>query len=379
MSKHNADPGAVEYDRTASAEAAGLHVDEQDELVLADDEPRRHPRLRRVLLVLLASGLVLALLAVGFVWYVTDRYGGNVTRIPNVFSPLEESARPPAPTPAPGAEGVPMTFLLAGSDSRADGPTTGDGATEDAGSERSDVLMLLQVSADRQSAFAISIPRDSYVPVPGYGTTKINAAFAYGGPTLMVQTVEALTDIRIDHFVAVDFNGFKAITDALGGVDVRVAEETSAFGVTFTQGINHLDGDQALAYVRQRYRLPGGDFDRVQRQQNYLRAVMATVSRDNLLTDPARLDDFMLAVTGSLSVDDELSNLDLASLAVSLRGLQPANVAFLTAPVAGVGMEGTQSVVYLDMPLATQMWSYIREGTLQEHVSEFNELPDIPR
>lgn len=384
MSRHIEDTGAAEDDPTASVQPAdngtddGAIVDE-DEFVLHDDRPRRHPRLRRVLLVLLASGLVIAMLAFGFVWYVTDRYGGNVTRIPDVFSSLDEENRPAKPTPVAGTDAVPITFLLVGSDSRADGPTTGEDAVVDPGSERSDVLMLLQVSADRQSAFAISIPRDSFVPVPAYGTTKINAAFAYGGPSLLVQTVEQLTDIRIDHFLSVDFNGFKAITDALGGVDVRVAEETHAFGVTFTQGVNHLNGDSALAYVRQRYRLPGGDFDRVQRQQNYLRAVMSTVSRDNLLTDPARLDDFILAVTGSMSVDDELSNLDLASLALSLRGLQPANVAFLTAPVAGTGMEGTQSVVYLDMPKAEQMWSFINAGTLQQHLTEFNQLPDVPR
>ncbi len=385
MSRPSDDDGAAPEDRSAASEPDAAQLDDgaddedDTELRLEDDRPRRHPRLRRVLIVLLASGLILALMAGGFVWYITDRYGGNVTRLPDVFSSLDEEERPAPPTPAEGTDDIPMTFLLAGSDSRADGATTGEDASDDGGSERSDVLMLLQVSADRRSAFAISIPRDSYVPVPGYGTTKINAAFAFGGPTLAVQTVEQLTNIRIDHFLAVDFNGFKAITDALGGVDVRVAEETYAFGVTFTQGVNHLDGDEALAYVRQRYRLPGGDFDRVQRQQSYLRAVMATVSRDNLLTDPGRLDDFVLAVTGSMSVDDELSNFDLAGLALSLRNLQPDDVAFLTVPVAGTGLEGTQSVVYLDMPKAEDMWSYILAGTLAEHVGEFNQLPAVPR
>lgn len=149
--------------------------------------------------------------------------------------------------------------------------------------------------------------------------------------------------------------------------------------MTFTQGINHLDGDAALAYVRQRYQLPGGDLDRVQRQQSYLRAVMATVTRDNLLTDPGKLDDFLLAVTGSVSVDDELSDLDLVSLAISLRGLNPRNVAFLTIPVAGLGMEGSQSVVYLDEPGSQQLYDYIQQGTLQDHLGEFENLPAVPR
>lgn len=371
---HDPYPGDEDYDERAAY--GGLELTEGDE---DEDELRRRSGWRRALLVLLVSSLVLALLAFGAVWYLTERYAGNVARIPGVFEAIPEDTRPDPPTPLPGTNAVPLTFLLVGSDSRAEGLTTGDDATEEAGSQRSDVLMMLQLAPDRESAFAISIPRDSYVPVPGYGTTKINAAYAYGGPSLLIQTVEQLTDIRIDHFVSVDFTGFEAITDAIGGVDVRIAEATYAHGVQFQQGLNHLDGEAALAYVRQRYRLPGGDFDRVQRHQNYLRAVMNKVSRDNLLTDPGRLDDFLLAVTSSISVDEGLSDVDLLQLAYSLRGLEQPDVAFMTAPVAGTGYEGTASVVYLDDAKAQQMWAYIGEGTLRDHLAEFEQLPDTPR
>ncbi|CAN5139067.1 N/A [soil metagenome] len=345
------------------------------------EEParRRRPRWRRVLAVLLASGLVLGLLMMGGVWYLSDRYLGNVDRIPDVFAGLAESERPPVATPAADQEDPPTTFLLVGSDSRADQQTTGNDGTGSAGSQRSDVLMLLQVSGDRDEAYAISIPRDSWVPVPGYGVTKINAAYAFGGPTLLIQTVEQLTNIRIDHFAAIDFEGFRTMTDALGGVTVQVAETTTQGRTTFTKGLNHLDGDEALAYVRQRYRLPGGDFDRVQRHQNYLRSVMNTVTRDNVLTDPPRLDRFLLAVTGAVSVDDELSDGDLLRLALSLRDLRPQNVAFLTIPVDGTGMEGAASVVYVDDDKAAQMWDYLRGGTLSEHLGEFTVLPAVPR
>lgn len=375
MSSHRPD-GAHDQDAWADGDPdnpghGGLRLTEED-------EPRRGSRWRRALVGLLAVCLVLALVAAGAVWYLTDRYAGNVARLPGVFDGLDEESRPRPPASVAGTD-APMTFLLVGSDSRAEGLTTGDDATEDPGSQRSDVLMLLQISGDRSSSFAISIPRDSYVPVPGYGTTKINAAYSYGGPTLLIETVEQLTNIRIDHFVSVDFTGFEAITNAIGGVDVRVAQDTYAHGVQFQQGLNHLNGEQALAYVRQRYRLPGGDFDRVQRHQNYLRAVMSKVSRDNLLTDPGRLDDFLLAVTNSISVDDGLSDYDLLTMAYSLRGLQQQNVAFMTAPVTGTGMEGTASVVYLDEALSQQMWGYINAGTLQEHLGEFEQLPATPR
>lgn len=379
MSRPTADDGAAEFDSAANDAGAEHPGAERGGRTLPDTGLRRRSAMYRVLLMLGSFSLVLVLLVVGFLWYLTDRYAGNVTRIPDVFASLDPATRPDPPTPAAGTDDIPMTFLLAGSDSRAGGPTTGESATAEAGSERADVLMLWQISADRESAFAISIPRDSFVPVPGFGTTKINAAFAHGGPTLVVQTVEQLTNVRVDHFLSVDFTGFKQVTDALGGVDVRIAEATEAHGVSFARGLNHLDGDAALAYVRQRHRLPGGDLDSVLRHQNYLRAVMSTVSRENLLTDPGRFDDFLLAVTASLSVDEELSDYDLLTLVFDLRNLQPSDVAFLTAPVAGTGVEGDSSVVYLDMPKATEMWSYVNTGTLQQHLAEFTQLPEVPR
>lgn len=347
----------------------------EPDAVLGDDprRPRRHG-------VLLATGIVLlviVLLAVGFAWYVTDRYAGNITRLPGVFAGLDESTRPAPATPAPGTTEVPLTFLLVGVDSEApDGPT---GASADDGSPRSEVLMLVQLAADRNSAVAVSVPEDALVPVTGYGTTSISAAYTAGGPTLLVQTVERLTDVRIDHYLSVDIAGFAEITDALGGVEVRVAETTQARGVTFTKGVNHLDGEQALAYVRQRAGLPGGALDSVQRHQNYLRAVSATVARDNLLTDPGRLDDFLLAVTSALSVDDGLSNFELVSLVVSLRNLHPADVTFLTVPLAGTLRDGAVSGMQLDLASAALMWSYLTAGALQDHAAEFDRLPDVPR
>lgn len=370
-------PDLYSDDEAANAEFAdGLYGDRDGG---AEDEPRTRHRLRRGLILVVSAGLVVALLALGGLWYLTDRYAGNIARIPDVFGSLNEADRPPVPTQQPGGSGIPTTFLLVGSDVRAPGQTTGEAATAQAGNQRSDVIMVVQLAADRKSAFAISIPRDSFVPVPGYGTTKINAAYAYGGASLLVQTVENLTKVRIDHFMAVDFEGFKAITDALGGVDVRIAAATSAHGSDFQAGLNHLDGEAALAYVRQRYQLPGGDFDRVQRHQNYLRAVMAKVSQEHLVTNPARLDNFLVALTDSVSVDDQLSNVDLLSMAVGLRSLKPSDVAFMTVPVTGTGTEGTASVVYLDKAKGEAMWNYVRQGTLDDHLSEFDQLPATPR
>ncbi|WP_233492529.1 LCP family protein [Blastococcus sp. TF02A-30] len=245
---------------------------------------------------------------------------------------------------------------------------------------RSDVMMLVRFTGDRQNAQVISLPRDSWVPVPGAGMAKLNAAYAWGGPSLLIQSVESLTGVRIDHYAAIDFQGFVEMTDALGGVDVQVAETTSNGPYTYTAGLNHLDGEEALYYVRQRYGLEGGDFDRVKRQQQYLRSIFTKLSEQNVLSDMGALDGFLVALTDAMSVDETLGNTALLDMAYDLRSLRPGAVTFLTAPVAGTGREGAQSVVYLDAARSEQMWEYLRTDSLTEHVAEFGEdtLPAVP-
>ena len=332
----------------------------------------RRSVLRRVALVLLTVAVVFVLVLVGGAWWLVHRYTDNVVRVPDVSAGLDEAARPPV------AVGDAFTVLLVGSDVGAAGGTTGQAATE-AVASRSDVLMLLRVAGDRQSASVVSIPRDSWVDVPGRGLNKINAAYAFGGPPLLIQTVEQLTDIRVDNFAVVDFAGFKGMTDALGGVDVQVSEAISFGDHRFERGLNHLDGDQALAYVRQHKELPRGDLDRVQRQQNYIRAMFAEVHDNGILRRPSQLDEFLLAFTSSVGVDDTLGDLDLVALAASLRELRPSNIVFFTAPVAGLGMEGDQSVVYLDDRVGDQMWQHMSDGTLNRNSAKFETLPAAPR
>lgn len=369
-------PGRTADDGRGSGDG-GEHGDVKDDG--HDDRPEGPPgrrgrsRWQRALIIVLVSGLVLGLVAVGAFWFFTDRYLGNIDRIENPFLGIDEGERPAPATPEQESADTPLTFLLVGSDSRdprGEGPPTA----------RSDVIMLMRITADRQHVEFVSIPRDSWVPIPGEGLNKINAAYAFGGPRLLIRTIEGLTGNRIDHFAAVDFAGFREITDALGGVDVRVAETTTSRGVTFTAGINHLDGAQALVYVRQRYDLPGGDLDRVQRQQNYLRAILSTVFAQSMLSDLGRTDDLFLALTSAISVDETLSNTDLLGLAYSLRGLNRGSLNFLTVPVAGLGREGSQSVVYIDTARAAPMWAYLQNDTLTGHLAEFSAdlLPEVP-
>lgn len=324
-------------------------------------ERARRRRLRRALIALTASVSAVLLLVAGAAWFVTDRYAGNLGGVTGVFDGLDPALRPAAPA----GPDTPLTVLVVGSDSRTDVPA---GELPDG---RSDVMMLVRFTGDRQAAQVISIPRDSWVPVPGAGSAKLNAAYAWGGPTLLVQSVEQLTGVRIDNYAAIDFHGFVDMTDALGGVDVQVAETTRNGPHTYEAGPNHLDGEEALFYVRQRYGLPGGDFDRVRRQQQYLRSVFSALSQQDVLSDMGALDGFLLALSGAVSVDDGLTSGALLDLAYQLRGLRPEAVTFLTAPIAGTGREGAQSVVYLHQERAAQMWGYLRADTLGAHQAEF--------
>lgn len=165
----------------------------------------------------------------------------------------------------------------------------------------------------------------------------------------------------------IDFAGFQQMVDAVGGIDVRVARATSSRGVDFRDGLNHLDGTQALVYVRQRYDLPGGDLDRTKRQQNALRALLTKAQHS--LDDPAGLYDLVEATSRTVSVDDTLSNDGLRDLALSLRGLRADTVSFTSAAVSGLGREGAQSVVHLDVDRNRQLWAAVRAGTVADYLA----------
>jgi LCP family protein required for cell wall assembly len=343
----------------------------------ADEEapaPRRHA-VRRALVTLGVLAVVLAVVIGGGLWFVTARYAGNIDRIDDVFGDIDDGSRPAPATSADGAGADPVTFLLVGSDTR------GHPANGEEPDGRSDAIMMARLSGDRQHAQLISIPRDSWVDIPGHGMNKINASYAFGGPSLLIETVEQLTQVRIDHYVAIDFDGIAEVTDALGGVDVEVAETTENGGHVFSAGVNHLSGENARWYLGQRYGLEGGDFDRVKRQQQYLQAVFGQLFSSDTFTDPGKLDSALRALTSAVSIDDTLSSTDLLALAYSMRDLAPDGVDFFTAPVLGTGREGAASVVYLDTVTAERMWAYLRSDSLASNAAEFDRqsLPDVPR
>ena len=174
--------------------------------------------------------------------------------------------------------------------------------------------------------------------------------------------MESLTDLRVDHFAVIDFAGFRSMVDAIGGIDVDMSSPPSGLG----RGPTHLDGAQALLYVRDRTGYQHGD--RARRQQNALRAILGRAASSGTLTDPVRLYDFLDAASRAVGIDDTLSNGGLRALGLKLSELSPEDVTFVRAPVASTGQQGSQFAVHLDDARAHELWTAVRDGTVSGYV-----------
>jgi LCP family protein required for cell wall assembly len=332
-------------------------------------DPPRAPRRRVLIRVLLAAAVAVVLLvgsATGLFFERQRAYNRNIQRIPGAFP-----AEPDRPTRAPGRA---QNWLLVGSDRRAAQGTTGSNANEPLwryGAQRADTIILVHLPADRGRVYLVSFPRDAWVPIQGRGNTKLNAAFSFGGPPLLIATIERLTGVRVDHFAILDFEGFRSMTDALGGVTVRVARTVRdpARKVVWPVGTHHLDGARALDFVRQRHNLPGSDLGRIKRQQAFLKALAGQAVDRGTLANPLKLNAFLEASTKAVSVDESLTISKLRSLALQFRSVRAGDLDFLTAPVAGTGTEGRQSVVYLDPVKGQPLYRALRTDAVAGYLA----------
>lgn len=297
----------------------------------------------------IASGAILAVTAVGAgVTSVLGQLEGNITALD--VSDQTGSA-------VTGTESVvvdevtgetaPFNVLLMGSDSRAGKGNKGYGSTSKFGTtERSDTTILLHVSADRTQAVAVSIPRDTLIDLPTCknasgesvrgGSGKFNEAMSRGGPGCTLKAVEDMTGMSIDNFMVVDFGGFKAITEAVGGVEICLSEPVNdpLSGLKLSAGNHTISGEEALAFVRARKTLgDGSDTSRIRRQQAFLSSMANKVLSSGTLLNPAALLGVLNAATESLTADPQLANIDnLRELAVSMKDLSPSKITFTTLP-----------------------------------------------
>ncbi len=304
----------------------------------SSDAPKRRGKAKKrhtVARVLTITVLVLSMVTALFVVYSFRHLSGNLTTA-NYEDQLDNR---PSKLKVSGPK-EPLNILVMGSDTR-----EGEGnQIDNEGSGGSDTTILLHLSADRERAYGISIPRDSMVnrpacnhgAIPAASYQQWNAAFAIGGPGCTMQQFEQLTGVLIDHYVVVDFNGFQGMVDAIGGVQVCVPEEINdqAHGIHLDAGTYDVSGKQALSYVRQRYAVgDGSDIGRMKRQQAFIASMASKVISAGTLSRPDRLLRFLDAATASIKVDRGLDNVGkIAKLGYEFRHIDPSNIQFLTIP-----------------------------------------------
>ncbi|MGW2255374.1 LCP family protein [Kitasatospora sp. NPDC001660] len=314
---------------------------------------------------------VVAFLLVGtavLLWVAYRKLDRNIrtdTATDQLLAKLE-AERPGRTAGAKGAGNI----LLIGSDDRsgANGAYGGE-----AGTQRSDTTILLHLAADRKHATAVSVPRDVMVTVPACekpdGTRskpalmQFNWAFELGGPACSIRTVEQLSGIRIDHYVILDFTGFKAMVDAIGGVEVCVPQpiHDKEAKLDLPAGRQTLRGEQALGYVRARESLgDGSDTQRMGRQQQFLASLIRKVQSQGVLLNPAKLWPVLDAATSSVKADGGLSSLGaLYELTQDLRGIPSADVVFLTAPRRPYHYDSDRDEFV--QPQTTQLFTALRD------------------
>ena len=304
-------------------------------------------------------------------WLGLGQISGQISRI-DVFAGL--SNRPEKVNSA-------LNYLVVGSDNR-EGLTKEQlkklrvGGVKVAAGGRSDTMLLVHISKNRDAAYIVSLPRDTLVTIPEHvgvdGKSqipardgKLNAAFAYGGAPLLIGTIEGMTQLKIDHYVEVSFAGFVGVVDALGGIQVcsKVAIDDPKSHLVMSAGSHVLDGVESLKYVRTRDFDGRGDIGRMERQQQFVSAVLRKATSTGVLLNPIKLANFYNATISTVKMDEGVDKNDLLTLAKQMRNLSSGNIRTLTVPLSDPNgrVPGVGSVVVWDEVLAAELWTRIRD------------------
>lgn len=330
---------------------------------------RSHKALTALAVILLLFGGT----AGGYVWWLNHQLT-NITRVEGgITTPPEKEGS--------NEQDYPLNILLLG----ADHGNVGQSVAEDLadgkwtpGVHLSDTIILVHISADRDTVQLVSIPRDTWTRIDGYPSpghhAKINAAFFYGGPSLAVDTVEQLTKISIDHLAIIDWVGFKDLTTALGGVRVYIPETfyDDSQRITWEKGWQTLQGERALQYVRTRHGLTNGDFDRIKRQQYFLRETMAKVLSQGTTRNPYVLGRVVNVITSNLTVDSSWDNDEIRRLALSMDGLRTEDVQFVTAPLGRYDTTANgESIVRLAKTQSEALFRAVRRDNFPSYLAQY--------
>ena len=265
-------------------------------------------------------------------------------------------------------KGPGKNILLLGSDTR-----TGADAALVSGS-RADTIMLMHIPADGKGVYIISIMRDTWVNIPGYGPAKINAALNYGGISLQVATVENLVGVKIDHVAEIEFEGFKSLVNAVGGVDVQVPFAFTSNVWTFTPGVMHMNGSAALTFVRERYSFADGDYQRVRNQRAFLRGLYSTMKAKGALSNVASFQSAVESLAGYMRVDSGLNAMQIAQLAAPVLTSGDTSMHMTTLPNAGPGWSyDGQSIVLVNQAANAQLANALQHDTMDQFMATYGQ------
>jgi LCP family protein required for cell wall assembly len=302
-------------------------------------------------------------------WAGLGRISAAIPRV-DAFAGLENR---------PKKESSAVNYLIVGSDTR-EGLSREEikrlkvGGTDVAAGKRSDTMLLIHISKKRDKAAIISIPRDSYALIPEHNNSqgkvipaaysKINSAYNWGGAPLLIETLESMSDLRIDHYVEVNFVGFVRMVDALGGVEICTKKDIDdpKSHLTLPAGTHVLDGIDSLKFVRTRVFDGLGDLGRMKRQQEFAGAMLRKATSAGVLLNPVKMVDFINSALDSVVTDEGLSQGDLLTLGKQLRNLSASNVRTLTIPLKyyNYNKNGVSAAVLWDPVLAPELFERIK-------------------
>ncbi len=317
-----------------------------------------------VLRIIVVAELVIALLTGAGVVFAYNYVNGKIDQgAPIPRSPGVERPEPMVPTGS-------FNLMVVGTDTR---DCEGCSIDREGGLGGSGLTMLLHVADGRRSAYGISIPRDTLIDRPACTGTDgsrqpaatdvmWNEAYAVGGAACMAAQVQAVTGVYVDHYIVVDFGGFKDMVDAVGGVEVCIPQDIDddKHNIYLEAGTRKLYGDEALGYVRQRTSTPNADIGRMKRQQAFVASMLKRVLSADTLTRPDRLLDFASALAGSIQTDPELASVgDLVDLAGSLRHADLDKIRFVTAPVSDFPIGDPNWGRLQLLPAADELWQKV--------------------
>ncbi|MDN5585038.1 MAG: LCP family protein [Brevibacterium sp.] len=320
--------------------------------------PRRKKKVWRKILVALLVIVILGVLGVGlYLWNVGRTFDNNANKLTD--EQIFGTQRPDDQKEDGGTN-----ILLLGSDEPMDQVDVNDSR-----GLRSDTIMVMHIPESGSDVQVMSIPRDSWVDIEGHGKAKINSALSTGGLPLAVSTISDFIGTELDHVAIIDFEGFKALTDSLGGVTVNSEQSFEKNGYTFDKGENVLDGDEALTFVRERKSFQDGDFQRARNQQAFIRGLTNEIISADTLSNPKKIQNMVKDFSPYMYVDSGLDAQYISATAFAMRDVRPGDIEFFTSPTAGVGTSSDgQSIVNVDEEELEKVQDAFANDTLDDYV-----------